>query len=51
MRSKVHIDFLIEYDSINILNIWVFNLHKVIRTHDVIFDENSVYKLNQIYLT
>ena len=48
MRSKAYIDFLIEYDNINIFNIWILNLRKVIRTRDVIFDENSFYKLSQI---
>ena len=50
MRFRVHISFLIEYDSINIFNIWISNLHKVIKTRDVIFDENNFYKLSQIDL-
>ena len=50
MRSKAHINFLVEYDNINIFNIWISNLYKVIRTHDVIFDENNFYKVSQIIL-
>ena len=51
MRFKAHINFLIEYYNINIFNIWIFKLHKIIRTHDVIFDENNFDKLSQINLT
>ena len=50
MRFKAHINFLIEYDNINIFNIWIFNLYKIIWTRDVIFDENNFYKFRQINL-
>ena len=50
MRFRAHRNFLIEYDSINIFNIWISSLHKVIRTCDVIFDENNFYKFSQIDL-
>ena len=50
IRFKAHINFLIEYDNINIFNIWISSLHKVIRTRDVIFDKNNFYKLSQIDL-
>ena len=48
MRVKAHIDFFVNYESINIFNIWVFNQHKIIKMRDVIFDENNFYKFNQI---
>ena len=50
MRVKAHIDFFVDYESINIFNIWVFNQHKIIKMRDVIFDENNFYKFNQIDL-
>ena len=50
MRAKAYIDFFVDYDSINIFNIWIFSQHKIIRMRDVIFDENSFYKFSQIDL-
>ena len=43
MRSRTHIDFLVEYDNTNIYLIWISNQRKVIKIQDVIFDENSNY--------
>ena len=48
MRAKTHIDFLVGYDNINIFNIWIFNQHKIVRTRDVIFNENKQYRFNEI---
>ena len=50
MRIKTHIDFLVNYDSINIFLIWIFSQRKVIRIRDVTFDENSHYCFNEIDL-
>ena len=50
MRIKTHIDFLVDYDSINIFLIWISSQRKVIRTRDVTFDENSRYRSNEIDL-
>ena len=46
MRVKAYIDFFVNYESINIFNIWIFNQHKIIKMRDVIFDENNFYKFN-----
>ena len=50
MRAKAHIEFFVDYESINIFNIWIFSQHKIIKMRDVSFDENSFYKFNQINL-
>ena len=50
MKSKTHLDFLIKYDSINIFLIWILSQRKVIRTRNVIFDENLRYQFNEIDL-
>ena len=50
MRLKAHIYFFVEYNSINIFNIWIFNQHKIIKMRDIIFDENNFYEFNQIDL-
>ena len=48
MRIKTHIDFIINYGSINIWFIWILNQRKVIRICDVIFDKNSHYQSHKI---
>ena len=48
MRVKAHIGFLVEYDSINIFNIWISSQHKIVRTRDVIFNEDKQYRFNEI---
>ena len=48
MRAKAHIGFLVGYDSINIFNIWISSQHKIVRTRDVIFNEDKQYRLNEI---
>ena len=50
MQAKAYINFFVNYESINIFNIWVFSQHKIIKMRDVIFDENYFYKFNQINL-
>ena len=50
MKVKTHIDFLVNYDSINIFLIWISNQRKIIRTRDITFDENSRYRFNKINL-
>ena len=51
MRSKTHLDFLIEYDNINIFLIWISSQRKIIRTRNVTFNENLSYRFNEINLT
>ena len=41
MRVKIHIDFLMNYNNINIWFIWIFSQRKVIRTRNITFDENN----------
>jgi hypothetical protein len=44
--ERAHFEFLIRYDSTNIFMIWIFSQRKIIRTRDVLFDENFFYKLD-----
>jgi hypothetical protein len=46
LAVKTHLNFLIEYDNINIFLIWVLSERKMISTKNVMFDEKSFYKLN-----
>lgn len=48
MRPKAHIGFLVGYDSTNIYLIWIPSQRKVIRTRDVIFDEDRSYMPHEI---
>ena len=48
MKTRAHIDFLMNYDSTNIYFIWTSNQRKVFKICDVIFDENSHYQSHEI---
>ena len=50
LTKKAHIRYLIGYDSSNIYRIWNASKNKVIRTRDIIFDENSCYDSTNIDL-
>jgi hypothetical protein len=43
MKSRVMIDHLIKYDSINVFRIWISSKMRVIRTRNVLFDFYSFY--------
>lgn len=48
MAPRAHTGYLVGYDGTNIYNIWIHSQHKVIRTRDVIFDEQSFYKKGDV---
>jgi hypothetical protein len=43
LQARAHIGYLVGYDSTNIFRVWIPSKRKIIRTRDVIFDENSTY--------
>ena len=43
------IGYLVGYDSTNIFRVWIPQKRKVIRTKDVIFDENKFYPAGSLY--
>jgi hypothetical protein len=43
LDPRTHIGFLVGYDSTNIFRIWVPHLKRIIRSRDVVFDEDSGY--------
>jgi hypothetical protein len=50
LQERAHIDHLIDYEARNIFRIWISSQRKVIRTRDVIFDENSKYDSSDVDL-
>ena len=42
--SRVHIGYLLGYDSTNIFRVWIHHSRRVIRTRDVIFKHDLMYK-------
>ena len=48
--KKTHVGYFIGYDLFNIYRIWNINKNKVIKTKDVIFDENLCYDSTDINL-
>ena len=48
MRAKVYIDFMINYHNIKIWLIYIFSQRKVLKTRDIIFDEDSHYQSYEI---
>ena len=48
--KKIHIGYLIEYNSSNIYEIWNTSKNKIIKTKDVTFDGNSHYNSTNIDL-
>ena len=45
--SRVHIGYLMGYDSTNIFRIWVPALSRLIRTRDVVFNPKAIWKSDQ----
>ena len=43
LKSRAWIDFLVNYDLINIYQIWNSVFNKVIQTRNVIFDEKMIF--------
>jgi hypothetical protein len=43
LEPRAHIGYLIGYDSTNIFRIWIPSREIVIRTRDIIFDQDSFY--------
>ena len=43
LEPRAHIGYLVGYDSTNIFRIWIPSRHKVIRSRDVLFDEQEIY--------
>jgi hypothetical protein len=50
LQERAHIDHLIDYEARNIFRIWISSQRKMIRTRDVIFDENSKYDSSDVDL-
>lgn len=50
LRPCAHIKHLINYASLNIFRIWIPSQRKVIRTRNVMFDENSIYDKSDVDL-
>src|SRR5436305_4605339 len=47
MDPRVHIGYLLGYESSNSFRIWIPQHQHVITTRDVIFDEDSIFDLNE----
>jgi hypothetical protein len=45
MKARAFVDYLIDYDSINIFRVWNFEKDDVNDYRDVIFDENTYYDI------
>ena len=45
LEPRAHIGYLVGYDSINIFRIWIPSRRKIIRSRDVLFDEDEVHSL------
>ena len=43
LKKQAHINYLIDYNSTNIFRIWIPSRSRVIRTKNVLFDENTYY--------
>ena len=44
LKPKAWIGYLVGYESSSIYRIWIPHLNKVIRTRDVIFNEDAIYE-------
>ena len=51
LEKRTHIGYLIGYNSSNIYRIWNTSRNKIIRTRDIIFDENLCYNPTDIDLS
>lgn len=43
LHARSHIGYLVGFDSTNIYRVWIPSLNKIVRTRDVIFDEDQRY--------
>lgn len=43
LQARSHIGYLVGFDSTNVYRVWIPSLNKIIRTRDVIFDEDQRY--------
>ncbi|EDN09823.1 predicted protein [Histoplasma mississippiense (nom. inval.)] len=50
LDPRAHIGYLVGYDSTNIFRIWIPHLDRVIRTRDVIFNENRRYNPDEPHI-
>ena len=50
LQERAHINHLIDYEVKNIFRIWIFNQRKIIRTQDVILDEDKKYNIHDVDL-
>ncbi|EDN09852.1 predicted protein [Histoplasma mississippiense (nom. inval.)] len=50
LDHRAHIGYLVGYDSTNIFRIWIPHLDRVIRTRDVIFNENRRYNPDEPHI-
>ena len=46
LKSKIWIDFLINYNSINVYQIWNSVFNKIIQIRNVIFDKEKIFDRN-----
>ena len=51
LNSCIYIDYLVDYDFINIFRIWIFHKNEIIFTQDVIFDKYTFFddKLKSLF--
>ena len=50
LKKRAHVNHLVDYDSINIFRIWIPSRQKIIRTKNVIFNENKFYDFSEFDL-
>ena len=48
LEARAHIGYLVGYDSTNIYRVWVPSLRRIIRTRDVIFNDDVFYDPHDI---
>ena len=49
LESRVHISYLVGYQSTNIFKVWIPTLSRVIAARDVTFDETKQYEPNDTF--
>lgn len=49
LNPRTHIGYLVGYDATNIFRIWIPHLKRVIRSRDVVFDEDTGYDPSNPY--
>jgi hypothetical protein len=50
LQPRAYIGYLVGYDALNIFRVWIPSRNKVIRTRDVIFDEQKFFNLTELDL-